>query len=411
MQNKKIIPKLEKVRTDSFVGLRVENNNLIFSYPITYRLNKDNEKELYSQIKKLLRTISLTTQSKEFNSLYKDKDELALKSEVPLLAYLYIISDYIINGKYRNLEKIIKKENKGKINWKKTLKQVPYISNGSFIYPNFYTEHNSQYDSVIVDIYKHCLKIAINTLGWLFSIEEDEYIKNTIYEYDKDFFLQVIRKELSQTYNDKKRHRLITMKEIILGINLDSNKDYKVFGIDKYWPVFEYMLREMFENIKKEDYKELYPNTEWYINEKPTNDQKSLRPDIIYENKGKYYIVIDAKYYPYGHTLNPSDLPGSADIFKQFVYSDNINLVTQGKPVYNCFIMPFNKEQKEHNIDTNYKCIGYATSSNKEDEIILGILIDLTYLIENYSKRFSKEDAEVLSNIIFEKTKNFTNTI
>lgn len=401
MQNNKIIPKLEKVESDSFVGLKVKDNNLIFNYPITYRLNKDNEKELYSQIKKILRTISLTTQSKELNTLYSNKDDLALKSEVPLLAYLSIISDYITNGKYRNLEKIIKRANKGKINWKKTLKQTPYLSDGLPIYPALYTEHNSQYDSVIVDIYKHCLKISINTLGWLFSIEEDEYIKNTIYEYDKDFFLQVIRKELSQTYNDKKRHRLITMEEIILGLNINLNKDYKVFGIDKYWPVFEHMLRSVFENIEKENYNNLYPNTEWYINDMSTNQQKSLRPDIIYEKKGKYYIVIDAKYYPYGYTLNPSDLPSSSDIFKQFAYSDNIKLVSKNKPVYNCFIMPFNKKQKEHNIDSNYKYIGYATSSNKEDEIILGILIDLTYLIENYLKRFSEKDAEILSNIIF----------
>ena len=191
------------------------------------------------------------------------------------------------------------------------------------------------------------------------------------------------------------------MEEIILGLNINLNKDYKVFGIDKYWPVFEHMLRSVFENIEKENYNNLYPNTEWYINDMSTNQQKSLRPDIIYEKKGKYYIVIDAKYYPYGYTLNPSDLPSSSDIFKQFAYSDNIKLVSKNKPVYNCFIMPFNKKQKEHNIDSNYKYIGYATSSNKEDEIILGILIDLTYLIENYLKRFSEKDAEILSNIIF----------
>ena len=61
------------------------------------------------------------------------------------------------------------------------------------------------------------MKIAIKVLGWLFDIEEDEYIKNTMYQYDdeiKDYFLQVIQKELSQTFNDKKRHRLITMREL-----------------------------------------------------------------------------------------------------------------------------------------------------------------------------------------------------
>lgn len=85
MQNNKIIPKLEKVESDSFVGLKVKDNNLIFNYPITYRLNKDNEKELYSQIKKILRTISLTTQSKELNTLYSNKDDLALKKRSSLI--------------------------------------------------------------------------------------------------------------------------------------------------------------------------------------------------------------------------------------------------------------------------------------------------------------------------------------
>lgn len=410
MITRKAIPKLEKVERDSFIGLRVENNNLVFSYPVTYRLNQDNEKELFSQIKKILATISLTSQSEQYNTLYENYSELQPKSEVPLLAYLYIIEDYITNGKYRNFEKIIKKENKGKINWKKTLKQIPYFSNGYPIYSTFYTEHESQYDDVIVDIYKHSLKIAINTFGWLFNLEEDEYIKSTIYEYKeetKDFFLQIIQKELSQTYNDKKRHRLITMREIISGLNINLSDTFKVYGVDQYWPVFEYMLRNMFENIDKERYKDLYPNTKWMLGELETKPQRALRPDIIYEKENEYYIVIDAKYYPYGHTLDPNDLPGSADIFKQFVYSDNIKMMTNSKNAYNAFIMPFNNQQVKHKIPSNYKKIGYATSSNKKGEIIVGILIDLTYLIDNYSKKFNKKDAENLCELILEKNEEF----
>ncbi|NMA04756.1 MAG: LlaJI family restriction endonuclease [Acholeplasmataceae bacterium] len=400
METKSNKPILRPVIGDNFIGLRVEDNKLIFDYPATYRINESDDRELISQIKKILKTISHTTQSEQYNSLYEQNSELQPKSEVSLRAYIYIIDDYITNGKYRNLERIIKKENRGKINWKKTLKQVPYFQDGIPIYQNIYTEHNSQYDDVIVDIYKHCLKIAIKVLGWLFDIEEDEYIKNTMYQYDdeiKDYFLQVIQKELSQTFNDKKRHRLITMREIISGLN-SKETNYKVYGVDKYWPVFEYMLRSMFENIDKEQYKELYPNTWWILNGEKQKEQRALRPDIIYEETGEYYIVIDAKYYAYGYTKNPDHLPKSSDIFKQFVYSDNVKYVTDEKTVYNCFIMPFNKVDDS---EENYKEIGFAISTNREEkDKIKGILIDLTFLIEEYSKKNREIEAKRIYKLI-----------
>lgn len=401
-----VVPELKKVEKDSFIGLKVENNKLIFHYPATYRINKDNERELFSQLKKILNTISLSSESNEYNTLYENNLELQPKSEVPLLAYMYIIQDYVTNGKYRNFEKVIKNENRGKINWKKTLQQVPYIQDGIPIYQSFFTDHQSQYDDVIVDIYKNSLKIAINTLGWLFDVEEDEYIKSTVYEYNnetKDFFLLVIQKELSHTFNDKKRQRLTTMREIISGINITLNKDFKVYGVDKYWPVFEYMLRSMLENIGKEKYKLYYPNTSWILEDGNIQNNTPLRPDIIYEKEGEYFLILDAKYYSYGYSHDPNDLPQSSDIMKQFAYSDNIKHITGIDNVYNAFIMPFdNKDNKE-----KYKYIGKANASNKPNESIYGILIDLTHLIENYSRKYSAEEAANIYKIL--NKQHFTN--
>ena len=97
-------------------------------------------------------------------------------------------------------------------------------------------------------------------------------------------------------------------------------------------------------------------------------------------------------------TKNPDHLPKSSDIFKQFVYSDNVKYVTDEKTVYNCFIMPFNKVDDS---EENYKEIGFAISTNREEkDKIKGILIDLTFLIEEYSKKNREIEAKRIYKLI-----------
>ncbi len=411
--NNNILKPIKETDKSSFVGLKIKNNTLEFHYPRTYRISDDIETK-YGQMKKILETIFLATRTTEYNMTYSQySDDVDMKSDVPFLSYLYIIVDYITIGKYKNVEKIIKKENKGKINWKKTIKQIPYIFNGFPIYPSFYTEHDSEYDNVIVDIYKNCLTEAINAFGWLFDIEIDDYIRNTKYKNDeenKDFFIQIINKELSRTFNDKKRYRLKAMEEIIKGLNTQEKSDVVIWGVKNYWFVFEEMLRNMFSNIENKEVKKMYPETSWHIESWNKNIKKEIkknspiRPDIIYKKNDKEYLVIDAKYYRYGDTLVTNNLPSSVDIFKQFIYSENIAKIKKRK-VYNCFIMPFNKGIREYENNSNYEYIGYATSFFKEDESdskekIIGILIDLNYLIDNYSKKFSEKDADELYKLV-----------
>jgi len=401
MKDITLLPEIKKVKKDSFIGLRVKENKLYFYVPQTYRLENDDLNKI-NKIKKIIRTISVASNSSQFNSLYT-KNDIELESNIPLLSYLYIIADYINHGKYRNFEKVIKKENKGKINWKKTIKQIPYVSDGLPIYPNFYTEHNSQYDAIIVDVYKHCLKKAIGVWGWLFGIKEDEYMKATLYDYNETLFLQAIKIELSQTYNDKKRKRLITMREIILGLNIDDDKDLKIYGVNRYWPIYEFMLRNVFAHVSEENIRKLYPKTDWYILPNEHMPNSVLRPDIIYQKSENHFLLIDAKYYQYSISYEKKDIPKSTDIIKQFVYSDNIKkLMGKESKVYNCFVMPFNKEHEKHNCEDkqNIKYFGYATSTNNIDDKIIGIYIDLTYLIDIYSKKFSKKEADELYNLV-----------
>ena len=57
--------------------------------------------------------------------------------------------------------------------------------------------------------------------------------------------------------------------------------------------------------------------------------------------------ILDAKYYKYGATKNPFDLPESASINKQITYGEYIDaqadLKNPDSVIYNAFLMPFDK--------------------------------------------------------------------
>ena len=63
-----------------------------------------------------------------------------------------------------------------------------------------------------------------------------------------------------------------------------------------------------------------------------------------------FYLYYDAKYYRYGDSKDPTELPRSTSINKQITYGEYVATDPKFKdenghapPVYNVFLMPFNK--------------------------------------------------------------------
>lgn len=197
------------------------------------------------------------------------------------------------------------------------------------------------------------------------------------------------------------------MKSVILGLddNISSTNEL-IYGVDSYEYVFEKMIDMMFSRVnKKEDF---YPNAFWDILYPKLEGVKStnLRPDTI-SVKDKKVFILDAKYYRYGTTFDPRDLPETTSIQKQITYGEYIKKVKEEQydDVFSAFIMPYNK-YKNTNIDKlheNIEFIGIARAtwidSDESSRKIAGILIDTKFLVENWIKRCDKAFDDLMQMI------------
>ena len=129
--------------------------------------------------------------------------------------------------------------------------------------------------------------------------------------------------------------------------------------------------------------------------------------------KGKYY-VLDAKCYRYGWTGNPDHLPNGTDINKQITYGEYIERVKSvpNDSLFNCFIMPYNKDDNLFHLNRNVGNIGEAIGDWRYDaknpkmknfERIQGIVMDTRYLMYNYigtPEQQKKELAECIEKVL-----------
>lgn len=395
IKNLRLIPATGKV-DNQFIGLRISNNEIEFHYPETYEINKIDDKKLRLDIVSILRTISLaktlSTDKSTYNSKHKDKYAFPLKS------FLWIINDYLTYGRYENREKVYEHGIKGKINWKKTMRSDPAISNGNIIYTDIISERKNHVDNLLVEIYFFCVQKAIDSIGWLYNLKFDNQGKDYYKLFNKKKYINVINDELSHSFDDNKKIRLNNMKNIIQGLDdsMLSANDI-VYGVDSYDYVYEKMIDSMFSRLRGENKKQFYPNASWSLLYPMNRDVEStnLRPDTILKDGDDLYIL-DAKYYRYGTTFQPSDLPETTSIQKQITYGEYVKKAKSGeyKNILSAFIMPYNKNNNANidklNKDIEFIGIAKAKWFEKNDKEknrkIVGLLIDTKFLVDNWTK-------------------------
>ena len=148
-----------------FVGIKYTENDIQVYYPETFRWKSDApvtlsasklEEDISLGIRTIINSIEYAkTHSKEKtmqNDSFDGEESFAMKS------YLWIMQDFISNGAYKNREIVFKVNQKGKINWKRTLSQIPLFSEGNFIYKDLVVATKSQSDNLLVEIYRFCVQ-------------------------------------------------------------------------------------------------------------------------------------------------------------------------------------------------------------------------------------------------------------
>lgn len=393
-------------KEDGFVGIRYDKDKINILLPLGYdkgtfdevnTLDAEQKVELLLLLKTITLVKSYTGDKTDFGN---DDGE---KNEIPFNSFIWIINDYFNNGLYQEIEKRYTQRGHGKINWKKTLNSEHYFSEKSVDFINPFYESNIQKNNVITELNNYCLHLSVKYVGFIFGkINLPECsIKTSFIDDNLKFFVDIINKELSRSFNDRKKILLTHIKRILTMSYDDSFENQRSYGTRKYEYAWEKMVNESLGS--KIDISKYFPNAFWNIKgKKPEEDRSKLRPDSIYIDKSnnKAYIL-DAKYYKYGVTGLISDLPHTDSIQKQITYGDHIlnNLDIYGFPqnnIYNAFIIPFNKKQEPFINDENMVYMGYANSAWRKDnfshERISLLLVDTKYLIDCF---YHNEDADM----------------
>lgn len=311
------------INANDFIGISIIDNQITLKTPLCFRIEND-DKLLKKNIILFLKSLSIAT--KQFEHI-KQNDNLI--GEIwPIDSYLWLIKDFVDNGFYYKREKTYS-INGGKIEWRKTLKKTPIYSNGNIIYKDIITSRMTPTNDEISEIYKFCLSKSIDRIGWLFSYTFNIQIQQ--YKSIKEMII-LVRKELSNTFDDIKRQRFEHMLATLSNINSTgiSSKN-STYGIKNYYYVFEKMVNSFFNGIDEKELSKYNPVGTWHLINCEKQSSSELRPDtIVHKTRdGKQYTyILDAKMYKYGgleHLDKKIDgLPNTSSIQKQITYGDEV---------------------------------------------------------------------------------------
>ena len=99
---------------NSFVGIRIKNDEIHLHYPESYELaSQDDKKAFRHDVISIIRTISLAKSKSTPNNA--NDNGISQSTQFAIMSYLWIIRDYLSNGYYRNSEKIYRTNGKGKV--------------------------------------------------------------------------------------------------------------------------------------------------------------------------------------------------------------------------------------------------------------------------------------------------------
>lgn len=368
---------------DTFVGIRCDNGSFSINFPLGYHLS-DDDKNLRKDILLLINTIASTVSRKESYIILQNKvfDSVG----TPVQAYLFIISDYLSRGYYREQEVLYEVSNRGKINWNRTIKtQKPVVQGNNVYYLDFVTKKSSfKENELITQIHEFCVYESFQKMGWLFTatLPAKPRIK-----YNRKLFRSVILDKLSHNYKDKNKALFRNMLAII-----DEEYDPNVplnfrYGTNR----FEYIWEALIDRVYGIEGKSVFfPKTAWLIGDS-SYDNPSLKPDTIMLWNGNVY-VLDAKYYKFGATKCVRDLPQSTSINKQIIYGEYIARADVFKEmfgkefrVYNAFLMPFDANSPKwkgcHDVNRIGESIGNWKSNSETYERIQGVVVDVKHLM------------------------------
>lgn len=388
------------LESDVFVGIRRKDEYYEVNFPLGYHRSED-EKGLRKDILSLISVLAKNTKKKD-SEIYVglNRDDL---TGIPVQAYLYLIKDFFERGYYKERDTNRQIAKRGKIDWSRTIKtQKPLLQDKEVYYLDFVVKKNTINENELITlIHKYCVYESFEKLGWLFTSFVPPKPKTGL---SRKMMIAVVNDKLQNTFNDKNRRLFTNMLSVIKHEKDDVESEFR-YGTYRFEYIWENMIDRVFGISEKAEY---FPKTSWNLEDGRNHDNEPLKPDTIMLLNGKVY-VLDAKYYKFGWSNVPEHLPESRSINKQITYGEYIaeseKFVKNGEHpiVYNAFIMPFDSREERFQTKLPIRYIGSATSDwksgKKKYENIVGILMDIKYLMGLDSRREQSEIIKLASLI------------
>ena len=394
-----------------YIGFDLEANAGRFIFPCRYiasgqenAADAEREKGQKEEAKKIISLIKRV--QKEF-SLGGSGDEA-----FQFYSMIWLIRDYIDNGYYTETERVVHRGSQGKIDWKHTLRHSGiYFDGNNLLYRDFYVRRNKLDEAnLLAQIYKCCLAYSAECIGFLYNVSQTE---RSVFRMDSSadvgFMFYHVQKELGRTFNSYKQMLLRHLMTILKGRQGKIRAVSLCMHDKEFEYVFEFLVNSVFGTEVVQDF---YNEYGYKIDDKRFSASK-LRPDTIMRNPmmggTPDFYVIDAKYYNYGYTENPRDLPQASAIAKQIGYNHYLRR-RENKTFYSIFLLPFAKEAEEKPV----KYIGYAANASSllscadkrdkmdnEDEKMDKVavcLVDLKTLVDVYFNVAHEKDSTPIGN-------------
>lgn len=389
--------------TDTFVGICSDGEQIKVCFPVGYNLGKT-EAEQKKDIQLLIRVLTRFSGIKE-----KMLPHLLANNpgtvNFPIQAYMTVLNEYYSRSYYTENENIFTVKGNGPKHWPRTIKtQKAYPQDDSFIYLTAVAQE-SRVDvaNYITKINEFCVDEAHKKIGFLFSADR---VRKPSIPFDEKRFIMALKEKLRSENNDKNKALFSGMIDMIQYVGRKGRNARFYFGTND----FEYVWERLIDFNFGEDNKNFYfPRTSWYLGTEGKHAKSALEPDTIMKEDDKVFIL-DAKYYHYGDSKDPAELPRSTAINKQITYGEYV--VTDPKfkdengrapSVYNVFLMPFNKDGKVFPSKENMLHIGEARGDWKDSgasyERVLGILLDIKWMMARTVKH-NKRDISQLAQLV-----------